>query len=62
LDPRVTAPARSRSNCTNKLQTHPLVREGTRHLETRNCQKSGHEFRMGARHQDRLSSWPSVAP
>jgi hypothetical protein len=38
LDPRVTALARPRSNCTSKLQTHPLVREGDPRQETRNCQ------------------------
>jgi hypothetical protein len=29
FDPRVTALARPRSNCTSKLHTRPLVREGT---------------------------------
>jgi hypothetical protein len=38
LDLRVTALARPRSNCTSKLQTHPLVREGAQHQETHNCQ------------------------
>jgi hypothetical protein len=27
-NPTVTAVARPRSNCTSKLRTHPLVREG----------------------------------
>jgi hypothetical protein len=31
FDPRMTALARPRSNCTSKLQTHPLVREGATH-------------------------------
>jgi hypothetical protein len=34
----VTALARPRSNCTSKLQTHRLVREGVPHPETRNRQ------------------------
>jgi hypothetical protein len=34
----VTALARPRSNGTSKLQTHPLVREGASHEETRNRQ------------------------
>jgi hypothetical protein len=58
FEPRVTALARPRSNCTSKLQTRPLVREGATHQETRNRQtenKSGHGLQMGARHQDRLA-------
>jgi hypothetical protein len=38
--------ARTKSNYTSKLQTHPLVREGAPHQETRNLQgdkKSGRE-------------------
>jgi hypothetical protein len=35
---RVTALARPRSNCTSKLQTHLIVREGTPHQETHNYQ------------------------
>jgi hypothetical protein len=38
FDPRVTALARPRSNCTSKLQTHPLIREGAPHQESRNRQ------------------------
>jgi hypothetical protein len=34
-DPRMTALARTSSNC--KQQTHPLVREGAPHQQTRNC-------------------------
>jgi hypothetical protein len=34
----VTALARPGNNCTSKLQTHPLVREGVKHQETHNCQ------------------------
>jgi hypothetical protein len=40
------------------MQTHPLVREGVTHQETSSYQpenKSGHEFQMGARHQDKLA-------
>jgi hypothetical protein len=37
MDPRVTSLARLRSNCTRKLQTHPLVREGTPQQEIRKC-------------------------
>jgi hypothetical protein len=36
FDPSVTALARPRRNCTSKVQTHPLVREGARHQEIRN--------------------------
>jgi hypothetical protein len=39
------------SNCTSKLQTHPLVREGASDQENSNCQtgnKSGHGLQMGA--------------
>jgi hypothetical protein len=38
LGSRLAALARTRSNCTSKLQTQPLVREGARHQETHNCQ------------------------
>jgi hypothetical protein len=34
----VTALARPRSNCTSKLDTHPLVREGAQNEETHNYQ------------------------
>jgi hypothetical protein len=51
--------ARHGNNCTNKLQTNPLVREGTPHQETRKCQtvkqKSDHGPQMGARNQDTLT-------
>jgi hypothetical protein len=40
----VTALARTRNNCTSKLQTHLLVREGAPHQETRNC---GLRLQMG---------------
>jgi hypothetical protein len=36
LGPKVTAPARPRSNCTSILQTRPLVREGIPQQETHN--------------------------
>jgi hypothetical protein len=64
LDPRVTALDRPRSNCTSKLQTHPLVREGATYQETHNRQTENKNLvmgsRWGARHQDRLADWPSV--
>jgi hypothetical protein len=34
----VTALARPRSNCTYKLQTRALVREGVQNQEAQNCQ------------------------
>jgi hypothetical protein len=52
----VTALARPRNNCTSKLQTHPLVREGAPHQETRNFQTENRNVvQMGARHQERLA-------
>jgi hypothetical protein len=45
----VTALARSRSNCTSKLQTLPLVREGAPHQETSNHQKDKRNLVMGPR-------------
>jgi hypothetical protein len=39
LDLRVTALARPSSNCTDKLQTHPFVREGDPQEENRKCLK-----------------------
>jgi hypothetical protein len=65
-DPRVTALARPRSNCTSKLQIHPLVREDAPHQATRNCQyrkkkgKIGRGSQVGAWQQDRLADWLSV--
>jgi hypothetical protein len=47
LDPRVTAMARPRCNCTSKLQAHPLFREGAPHQETRNCQTENKNLVMG---------------
>jgi hypothetical protein len=53
FDPRVTALARSKSNCTSKLPTNPIVRGGAPYQETRN--RLGHGTQMGSRHQDRLA-------
>jgi hypothetical protein len=39
----------------SKLQTHPLVREGTPYQETRN-RRTENKNLMGARHQDRLAA------
>jgi hypothetical protein len=63
LDPRAIALAKPRSNCTSKLHTHTIVREGAQHQETtivRQQRKSGPELQIGAQHQDRLADWPSV--
>jgi hypothetical protein len=49
FDPRVTALARPRSNCTSKLQTYPLVREDAPHQETRNRQRENKNLAMGSR-------------
>jgi hypothetical protein len=57
LDLKVITLAKPRSNCRSKLQTPPLVGQGTRQ-EISNCQtekKSGYGFQMGARHQDKLA-------
>jgi hypothetical protein len=58
LGPESDCSGKARSNCTSKLQTHPLVREGVQHQETRSFQtekKFGHEFQIGARHEDTLA-------
>jgi hypothetical protein len=58
---RMTALVRIRSNC--KPQTHPLVREGTPHRQTRNCltlTKIWSWTSGEAWHQDRLAYWLSV--
>jgi hypothetical protein len=58
MDPRLTALARPRNDCTSKLQNYPLLREDAQHQETHNCQteeKFGHKFQMGARQQDTLA-------
>jgi hypothetical protein len=46
---RVTALTRPRSNCTSKLETHPLVREGVPHQETHNRQTENKNLVMGSR-------------
>jgi hypothetical protein len=59
LDPRVIAPTRPSSNWMSKVQTYPLAREGTPHQETHSCHKGkkcGHDFQIGAQHQERLAS------
>jgi hypothetical protein len=60
--PRKTALARASS--MYKRQTRPLVREGAPHNEARNCQTVINIWSWapdGARHQDLLTDWPSVA-
>jgi hypothetical protein len=50
-------------NC-DKWQTRPLVREGAPHRQTRNCptvSKTWSGAPDGARHQDGLTDWPSIA-
>jgi hypothetical protein len=44
----VTALARSRSNCTSKLKTHPLVRKDAPHQETLNRQTKNKNLVMGS--------------
>jgi hypothetical protein len=48
FNPRVTALTRPRSNCTSKLQTHPLVREGAAQQETRNRHRENKNLVMGS--------------
>jgi hypothetical protein len=56
----VTALARTRNNCTSKLQTHPLVREGATHQETRNRQTENKNLVMGSRWEpDTKTDWPT---
>jgi hypothetical protein len=66
--PRVTALAGPRSNCASKLQIYPLVREGTPHQETRNCQYRKKRIwswvpdgSSTPRQTGRLADWPPVA-
>jgi hypothetical protein len=49
LGPRVIALARPIGNCTSKLQTHPLVKEGAPKQETRNSQTENKNVVMGSR-------------
>jgi hypothetical protein len=64
----VTALARRSSDCMDKLQTRPLVREGATKEGSRKCLKTFHtEVRkigrgsqMVAWYQDRLADWPLV--
>jgi hypothetical protein len=48
MDLRVTALAKPRSNCTSKLQTRPLVREGAPRQETLSCQKENEDLVIGS--------------
>jgi uncharacterized Zn-binding protein involved in type VI secretion len=59
LDQRVTALARTGSNCTSKLQIRPLAREGGR-IQKPSIVTQKAEIWSGARHQDSLADWPSV--
>jgi hypothetical protein len=62
LDPTKTALARASS--IYKWQTRPLVREGAPQKQDRNCQRVINIWSWGsdgARHQDLLTDWPSVA-
>jgi hypothetical protein len=61
-DPRKTALTRASSKY--KRPTLPLVREGTPQKQDRNCQTIINIWSWapdGARHQDLLTDWPSVA-
>jgi hypothetical protein len=61
-DPRMTALARASS--TYERQTSPLVREGAPRKQERNCQTEINILSWapdGARYQDLLNDWPSVA-
>jgi hypothetical protein len=61
-DPRKTTLARTSS--VYKKQTRPLVREGPPQKQYRNCQRIINIWSWGpngARHQDVLVDWPSIA-
>jgi hypothetical protein len=58
-DPRVTALARSRINCTSKLQTHPLLREGVQHQETHSCHIENKSLVIGSRWEPDTKAWPT---
>jgi hypothetical protein len=61
-DPRNTALAKASS--INKRQPRPLVREGASQKQDRNCQRVINIWSWapdGARHQDLLVDWPSIA-
>jgi hypothetical protein len=62
--PAVFALASLRNNCTSKLQTDHLVREGVPQQEnqqfSKRKQNSAHAPQMRARLQDRQVDWPSV--
>jgi hypothetical protein len=60
MDPRVIALVRIRSNCTSKLQTHPLVRVGAAQQETRNYQTKNKNLVVGSRWgPDTKTDWPT---
>jgi hypothetical protein len=54
LDPRVTALAKSRSSCTSKVQTRPLVREGAKKRK-RKIWSLVPDWRPTPRHTGRLT-------
>jgi hypothetical protein len=61
-DPRKTALEKASSMC--KRQTRPLVGEGARQKQDRNCQTVLNIWSWaphGARHEDLVTDWPSVA-
>jgi hypothetical protein len=65
--PRISDPRKtilSRASSVFKRQTRPLIREGTPEKQDRNCQRVINIWSWtpdGARHQDLLIDWPSVA-
>jgi hypothetical protein len=61
LNLRLTVAARTSSNC--ERHTHPLIREGSPHQQTRNCLTNKNlvlDPRWGAWHQNRLADSPLV--
>jgi hypothetical protein len=60
LGPENDSLSRPRSNCTSKLQTHPLVRQGAPHQETGNCQTENKDLVIGSRWEpDTKTHWPT---
>jgi hypothetical protein len=60
LELRVIVLVRPRSNCTSKLQTHPLVREGAQQQETHICHAENKNLVMGFRWSSVQSSWLQI--
>jgi hypothetical protein len=59
LQPESDSSGNPKNNCTSKLQTHPLVREGASHKATRNRQTERNLVTSYRLEPDTKTDWPT---